>query len=150
MHDKSWLKVIGSVLLAVAVTAALFALTAIALNRDRWEHIGMHFSIGAGFAVLLVASRMVWPSPRQGAERWLRRALEFGLVAIIIGSVMEIIGAFGYALNDGDMKSDRTLAAVHDIGPVIVPLAMLAALVGLIGTFVMQIWFKVRGLRSAT
>ena len=150
MHDKSWLKVIGSVLLAIAATAVLIALTIVAFNRDRWLHLGQHVSIGAGFAVLLVASQLAWPDARQGAERWLRRALVLGLVMIIIGSALEAIGAFGYALDDGYVTTDRTLAGVHNVGLAFGILGMPTILLGLIGTLVMRIWFRVRRLRSAT
>lgn len=144
------MRVVGSVLLAMAVNAALIALTKAAFSDDRWDHATGHASFGAGIAVLLVASQMVWPNPRQGVERWLRRTLVMGLAMATIGSTMEAIGGFGDGPYDVNATTDRILDGAHNVGLVFTILGMLAMLVGLIGTLVIRIWFRVRGLRSAT
>ena len=144
------MRVVGSLLLAIAVTAGLLALNTVAVNHNRWQHSGLHASIGAGFAILLIASRQAWPAPRQGGDRWLRRVLVLGFAMIVIGSTLEAIGAFGYALDNGNLRTNGTIAGVHDIGLVFTPFGMLAVLVGLVGTVVMQVWFRVRRQHSIT
>ena len=144
MGRKPWLRVVESVLLAIAVTAGLIGLTIVAVKHDRWQHLGQHISIGAGFTVLLIASQLAWPAPRQGVERWLRRGLVLGFSFILIGSALEAVGAFGFGLDNGDVTTDRTLSGAHNIGTFFGSLGMLAILVGLIGTTVVRLWFRIR------
>ncbi len=144
------MKVVQSVFLAIAVTGGLIGLTAVAAKHDRWQHLGQHLSIGAGFAVLLIFSQRAWPVPRQGAEHWLRRGLVLGFTFVLIGSALEAIGAFGFGLDNGDITTDRTLSGVHNIGTFFGPLGILAILVGLIGTTVVRLWFRIHGKHSTT
>ena len=144
------MKVVQSVFLAIAVTGGLIGLTIVAVKHDRWQHLGQHFSIGAGFAVLLIFSQRAWPVPRQGAEHWLRRGLVLGFTFVLIGSTLEAIGAFGFGLDNGDVTTDRTLSGVHNIGMFFGPLGILAILVGLIGTTVVRLWFRIHGKHSTT
>ena len=144
------MRVVQSVFLAIAVTGGLIGLTIVAVKHNRWQHLGQHLSIGAGFVVLLIASQRAWPVPRQGAEHWLRRGLVLGFTFVLIGSALEAIGAFGWALDNEDIRTNRTLSGVHDIGIFFGPPGMLAILVGLIGTTVVRLWFRTRGKHSTT
>ncbi len=150
MRGKPWMSVVRSVLLAIAVTGALIGLTIVAAKHDRWQHLGQHLSIGAGFAVLLIASQRTWPLARQGAEHWLRRGLVLGFTLVLIGSGLEAIGAFGWSLDNGDLTTDRTLSGVHNIGTFFGPFGMLAILVGLIGTTVVRLWLRIQSKHSTT
>ena len=144
------MRVVGSVLLAIAVNAVLSALAKGAFSNDRWDHSIEHVAFAAGYAVLLVASQIAWPDPRQGAERWIRRTLVGGLAMATIVSVIDAIGGFGDVLDDGNATIDRILAGTHNVGEVFGFLAFLVMLACLIGTFVVRIWFRVRRLRSST
>ena len=150
MRGKPWMRVVQSVFLAIGVSGGLIGVTIVAAKHDRWQHFGQHFSIGAGFAVLLIFSQRAWPVPRQGAEHWLRRGLVLGFTFVLIGSTLEAIGAFGFGLNNGDVTTDRTFSGVHNIGLFFGPFGILAILVGLIGTTVARIWFRIRRKHSTT
>ena len=144
------MRILQSVFLAIGVTGGLIGVTIVTAKHDRWQHFGQHFSIGAGFAVLLIFSQRAWPVARQGAEHWLRRGLVLGFTFVLIGSVLEAIGAFGFGLDSADVTTDRTLYGVHNIGLFFGPLGILAILVGLIGTTVVRLWFRIRGKDSTT
>ena len=137
MLQKPWMKVVGSVLLAFGVTYGVWVLNEKIANDLRLVHFGEHASAVAGSSVLLIASRLAWPSPRQGADRWLRGVLVLGIALFFIGVVLDAAGAF-------DVLSD-----LHDIAVWIPLLGMLVVLVGLIGTFVVRILFRIRKKRLA-
>ena len=136
MRGKPWMRVVQSVLLAIAVTGGLSSLASAVLKWNRWQHSGLHIAFGAGFTVLLIASQLAWPAPRQGTERWLRRGLVLGFAIVVMGSALEAVGAFGYALDNGNNRTNGVLAGFHTIGLFVGPLGMVAILVGLIGTAV--------------
>lgn len=46
----------------------------------RLEQFGFHAAFAASFAILFFATRRVWPTPREGAERWLRKLLVLGFL----------------------------------------------------------------------
>lgn len=144
------MRIVQSVFLAIGVTGGLIGLTIVAAKHDRWQHFGQHFSIGAGFAVLLIFSQRTWPVARQGAEHLLRRGLVIGFTFVLIGSVLEAIGAFGFGLDSDRVTTNRTLYGVHNIGLYFGPLGILAILVGLIGTTSVRLWFRIHGKDSTT
>ena len=143
------MRVVSSVLLAVAVTVAFIALMgASGLNEDsRLGHFGFHAALAASFGILFFAARRVWPTPREGAERWLRRVLVLGFALAFIGSTLESLGALGYPGEDGNSVTNDSLASLHSIGLVFTPFGMLAILVGLVGTLVWRILFRIRKKR---
>lgn len=145
---KPWIGVVKSVLLALAVTGGLIGLVVVAVKVDRWQHVGQHFSIGAGAAVLLIASKRAWPAPRKGAEHWLRRTLILGFSFVLIGAALEAVGAFGWRLDNGDVETNSTLAGVHNIGLIFGSLGMLAIMVSLLGTTMVRLWFRIRKQHS--
>lgn len=148
MGKKPWIRVVESVLLAIVVVAGLIGLVVVAVKVDRWQHLGQHFSIGAGAAVLLIASQRAWPAPRKGAELWLRRALVVGFSFVLIGAALEAVGAFGWRLDNGDVETNSFLSGVHNIGLIFGSLGMLAIMVGLLGTTVVRLWFRIRKQQS--
>ena len=143
------MRVVGSVLLAVAVTAAFIALMAArGINEDsRLGHFGFHAALAASFGILFFAARRVWPTPREGAERWLRKLLVLGFALVFIGSILESLGALGYSVNDGGWVTNRTLANVHTIGLVFTTPGLPVILIGLVGTLVLRIMFRIRKKR---
>ncbi|MBF8253009.1 MAG: hypothetical protein HW379_1351 [Actinobacteria bacterium] len=146
MFQKPWMKVLGSVLLAFAVTAAFIALmSAIGLSEDsRLGHFGFHAALAASFGILFFTSRRVWPAPREGVERGLRKLLVLGFILALIGSTLESLGALGYGVDDGNTITNEALASVHNIGLVFTTPGLPVILVGLIGTFVVRILFRIR------
>ena len=134
MRVRTWIGAVGSLILGVAVSVAVIVLVATLVRHDRYQHLGQHLAIGLGLAVVLAASIRVWPPARPGAERWFRWTIQGAVAAGICGQVMEAIGAFGFALDDGYTQTNQALANVHDIGLAFGPLGMLALLVGLLGT----------------
>ena len=152
MLQKPWMKVVGSVLLAFAVTAAFIALMiAIGVNEDsRLGHFGFHAALAASFGILFFAARRVWPTPREGAERWLRKLLVLGFALAFIGSTLESLGAFGYSVEDGNRVTNDSLASVHSIGLVFTTPGLPVILIGLVGTLVLRILFRIRKKRVVT
>ena len=143
---KPWMKVVGSILLAFAVTAAFIALMiVIGVSEDsRLGHFGFHAAVAASFGILFFSSRRVWPAPREGVERWLRKLLVLGFVLALIGMPLESFGALGYSVDDDSIITNDALAIVHTIGLVFTTPGLLVVLVGLIGTFVVRILFRIR------
>ena len=144
MRGKPWMRVVQSVFLSIGMTGGLIGLTIVAAKHNRYQHFGQHFSIGAGFAVLLIFSQRSWPVAGQGAERWLRRGLVLGFTFVLIGSVLEAIGAFGFGLDSDRVTTNRTLYGAHNIGLFFGALGILAIMVGLIGSTVVRLWFRIR------
>ena len=144
------MRVVQSVLLAIAVSGGLSWLADAVLYYNRWQHAGGHISFGAGFTVLLIASQLAWPAPRQGAERWLRRGLVLGFAMVVMGSALEVVGAFGYSRDNGSVRTNDALAGFHQIGLFVGPLGTVAILVGLIGTAVVRAWVRIRRQHSTT
>ena len=142
----------GSVLLAFAVTAAFTALLgASGVNEDsRIGHFGFHAAYAASFGILFFTSRRAWPAPREGVERWLRKLLVLGFALALIGSTLESLGALGYGVDDSSLITNDVLANVHTIGLVFTTPGGLAILVGLIGTVVVRILFRIRKKRLVT
>ena len=150
MRGKPWMRVVLSVLLAIAVTGGLGWLANAVLEYNRWQHSGSHIAFGAGFAVLLIASQLAWPVPRQGAERWMRWGLVLGFAIVLMSSALEAVGAFGYARDNGGVRTNGALAGIHTIGLFVGPLGLVAILVGLIGTAVVRVWVRIRRQHSTT
>lgn len=146
MREKPWMKVVSSVSLAIAVTVALVALMgARGIDDDsRLGHFGFHAAYAASFGILLYSSQRVWPSPREGVERWLRKLLVLGFVLVFIGSILESLGALGYGVDDGNIITNNVLADVHEIALVFSIPGFLAILLGLVGTVVVRILFRIR------
>ena len=144
------MRVVQSVLLAIAVTGGLFWLAHAVLEYNRWQHSGEHIAFGAGYTVLLIASQLAWPAPRQGAERWLRRGLVLGFAIVVMSSALEAVGAFGYALDNVNYRTNGALAGIHMIATFVGALGMVAILVGLIGTAVVRVWVRIRRRHSTT
>lgn len=146
MRQKPWVKVVGSVSLAIAVTVALVALMGARGIDDesRLGHFGFHAAYAASFGILFYSSQRVWPSPREGVERWLRKLLVLGFVLAVIGSILESLGALGYGVDDGNIITNDVLADVHGIALVFSIPGFLAILLGLVGTVVVRILFRIR------
>lgn len=146
MRQKPWVKVVGSVSLAIAVIVALVALMGAKGIDDesRLGHFGFHAAYAASFAILFYSSHRVWPSPREGVERWLRKLLVLGFVLAFIGSILESLGALGYGVDDGNIITNDVLADVHGIALVFTIPGFLAILLGLVGTVVVRILFRIR------
>ena len=146
MREKPWMKVVSSVSLAIMVTVALVALMLVVGIDDesRLGHFGFHAAYAASFGILFYSSQRVWPSPREGVERWLRKLLVLGLALAFIGSILESLGALGYGVDDGNIITNDVLADVHDIASVFAVPGFLATLLGLVGTVVVRILFRLR------
>lgn len=146
MRQKPWVKVVGSVSLAIAVTVALVALMgARGIDDDsRLGHFGFHAAYAASFGILFYSSRRVWPSPRDGVERGFRKTLVLGFALAFIGSILESLGAFGYADNDGYIITNDVLADVHGIALVFTIPGFLAILLGLVATVMARILYRIR------
>jgi len=146
VRQTPWIRVVGSVSLAITVTVALVALMAASGIDDesRLGHFGFHAAYAVSFGILFYSSQRVWPSPREGVERWFRKLLVFGFALAFIGSILESLGALGYGVDDGNIVTNDVLADVHGIALVFTIPGFLATLLGLVGMVVVRILFRIR------
>jgi hypothetical protein len=149
MVDKPWQRVLGSLALAIAAILGSIATVATLAHHDRYRHAGQHGALFLGALVLLASALFLWPQPRGGAEVWLRRVLLLGLASLLAGNLLEGIGAYGYALDDGYVVVNQPLREVHNVGIIFTPIGMLALLIGLLGTLSTRVRLRMKR-RSAS
>lgn len=85
-----------------------------------------------GFVALALLAVLLWrwrPTVSSRAAKVAYVLLAVGLGAVVLGQLLEIVGASGY---DRDLRVSD-LATVHDIGVPFTPVGMVLAFVGAIG-----------------
>ena len=145
MFQKPWQRVLGSLAVAIAAILGGIATVATLAHHDRYRHAGQHGALFLGALVLLASALFLWPQPRDGAEVWFRRLLLIGLASLLTGNLLEGIGAYGYALDDGYAVVNQPLRDVHNGGVMFTPIGMLALLIGLLGTLATRVWSRMKG-----
>lgn len=91
-------------------------------------------------SVLLACALFVWPRSPATASPWLHRALVIGLICLLTGNVLEMVGAFGYAPDNGYEVVNRPLTTLHAIGVLFSPLGFIAVLLGSVGPLAVWAW----------
>jgi hypothetical protein len=98
---------------------------------DLASHITVHIIVG--LIALFVLGFLLWrwlPSLARREASIARWLLALGLAVVVVGQLLEVIGASGY---DGDDRVSG-LATVHDVGVPLTPVGMVFAFLGAVGS----------------